>query len=146
MTTDYPNERQGAFAEEYVANSYDLEHVPNVSEWYDCVHPFTGTKYEVKSTEKRIGDDYPADGRFRLWEDQHRSLAGAEGAENQTAYYAFVLLDDGGDVVDVQRRHPSTVTRILDERTDDGSPWNQAGHTERDGAQYKLPYTEVFEL
>ncbi|WP_338905229.1 hypothetical protein [Salinibaculum marinum] len=101
---DTPNERQGAFAEEWVAREYGLDHAPHEADWYDAVHPSTGTKYEVKSTHRTV--DNGATGRFRLWEDQHRSLAGAEGSDGQTAYYAFVLLDVDGEVVDVQRRHP----------------------------------------
>ncbi|WP_167837313.1 hypothetical protein [Halosimplex halophilum] len=76
-----------------------------------------------------------AAGRFRLWEDQHRSLTAAEGAEGQTAWYAFVLFDESDDVV---RRKSSTVTEIV------GGEWNETGHAQRDGRQYKVVWNEVF--
>jgi hypothetical protein len=140
MPRSDPNRRQGAFAERYVAESYDLDHRPNEADWYDCVHP-RGTKYEVKSTTETYSGEYSdgATGRFRLWEDQHRSLTAAEGSEGQTAWYAFVLLDTDGEVVDVVRRKPSTVTEIV------AGNWNQAGHAERNGRQRKLPWPEVME-
>jgi len=130
----HPNQRQGAFAERYVAESYGLEQAPNEADWYDCVHP-RGTKYEVKSTHETLANG--ATGRYRVWEDQHRSLTTAEGATDQTAWYAFVLLDEDGEVVDVVRRKPLTVTEIV------GGEWNDAGHAERNGRQHKIPWTEV---
>ena len=77
-----------------------------------------------------------ASGRFRLWEDQHRSLTASDG--QATAWYAFVLLSGTGEVVDVRRMKPSTVTEIV------GGDWNRADHAERDGRQHKLPADEVF--
>ncbi len=73
-----------------------------------------------------------AAGRFRLWGDQHRSLTAAEGAEGQTAWYAFVLFDESDDVV---RRKSSTVTEIV------SGEWNDAG---RNGRQHKVPWDQVF--
>ncbi|WP_380681109.1 hypothetical protein [Salinigranum sp. GCM10025319] len=128
------NEEQGAFAEQLVASRYNLDHVPNEADWYDCVNPRTGTKYEVKSTHETLASG--ASGRFRLWEDQHHSLTVSDG--QATAWYAFVLLSRTGEVVDVRRMKPSTVTEIV------GGDWNRAGHSERDGRQYKLPADEVF--
>jgi len=126
--SERPNERQGTFAEEYVANAYGLDHAPRETDWYDAVHP-SGTKYEVKSTH--------TGGRFRLWEGQVRSLVASDG--QGTAWIAFVLLDQGGNVVDVQRRKPSTVLRLINER----GGFNRAGHQERDDRQHKLPEGEV---
>jgi len=125
----HPNERQGTFAEEYVANSYGLEHAPGEADWYDAVHPERGTKYEVKSTH--------TGGRFRLWEGQVRSLVASDG--QGTAWIAFVLLDANGNVVDVQRRKPSTVLQLVNDR----GGFNRAGHQERDSRQHKLPEEEV---
>jgi len=139
-TRDHPNERQGAFAEEFVANTYGLEHVPNEAEWYDCVHPERGTKYEVKSTHVALDDG--STGRFRLWRDQHRSLTASQGAPNQTAWYAFVLLDEDGDVVDVRRMHPTTVTSIV--RDEDGG-WNRSGHLLRRSRQHKIPWPQILD-
>jgi len=127
--TERPNERQGTFAEAYVAESYGLEHAPGETDWYDAVHSERGTKYEVKSTH--------TGGRFRLWEGQVRSLVASDG--QGTAWIAFVLLDQGGNVVDVQRRKPSTVLGLVNDR----GGWNRAGHQERDDRQHKLPEEEV---
>lgn len=135
MTRDHPNEQQGEFAIEYVANAYDLEVENDVEDWYDAVAPSTGTKYEVKSTHQELASG--ATGRFRLWEDQHRSLVAAESAEDQTAWYAFVLLDEDGEVEDIARRKPSTVTGIVD-------GWNRAEHDDRDSGQHKVPWYQVF--
>lgn len=126
--------RQGAFAEQLVASIHDLEHRPDETDWYDAVNPRTGTKYEVKSTHQELESGAP--GRFRLWRDQHRSLVASDAAG--TAWYTFVLLSSGGDVLDVQRRRPSTVTRLVES-------WNRAGHGERDGPQYKLPWPQVMD-
>ena len=124
--------RQGERAEQFVAREYDLDHTPE-AEWYDCINPRTGTKYEVKSTSDMIGDEYPEEGRFRLWEEQHRSLTAAEG--QNAAWYVFLV--DGGDM---RRVKPSTVTQWVNSR----GGWNRAGHTRRDGKQHKLPVSEVF--
>lgn len=126
--TLYSNQRQGRFAAEFVADEYDLDYRPDEADWYDCVNPRTGTKYEVKSTDG---------GRFRLWEDQIRSLRASDA--RGTAWVAFVLLD-GGNVVDLARKEPATVAKIVAER----SGWNRAGHEKREGRQYKLPEYTIF--
>jgi len=128
----YSNERQGRFATEAVADRFDLVVENDVAEWYDAVDPSTGTKYECKSTSKEL--ESGATGRFRVWEDQHRSLTTAASADGQTAWYGFVLLDDNGRVEEMVRRKPSTVTKIV------GGEWNRAGHSERDSRQYKIPW------
>lgn len=97
--------------------------------WDEAIDESTGTKYEVESTHE--------DGRFRLWEDQTRSLLSSDA--RGTAWVAFVLFDERGNVEAMQRRKPSTVNRIVRER----GGWNRAGHSERDGRQHKLPHDEV---
>lgn len=131
----YSNERQGRFATEHVADQFDLLVENDVEDWYDAVDESTGTKYEVKSTSQELASG--ATGRFRLWEDQHRSLTSAAAADGQTAWYAFVLLDDANNVADVARRKPSTVTTIVDR------DWNRAEHVERNSRQHKVPWYEV---
>jgi hypothetical protein len=121
------------FAESLVAEEYGLSELTD-SDWYDCVLRSTGTKYEVKSTSSRIRS---GPGRFRLWEQQHRSLTTAEG--QNAAWYAFVLLDLDDGVVRIQRRRPSTVTGIINGR----GGWNRSGHQSK-GRQHKLPIDEVF--
>ncbi|WP_162562457.1 hypothetical protein [Salinigranum rubrum] len=128
------NEEQGAFTEQLVADRYDLEHRPDEADWYDCVNPRTGTKYEVKSTHETLASG--ASGRFRLWEDQHRSLTVSDG--QVTAWYVFVLLSETGEVVEVRRMKPSTVTEIVD------GEWNQAGHRKRKSRQHKLHFGKLF--
>lgn len=142
---------EGLFAELLTAEVFDVRH-DNSKAWYDCRHPSTGTKYESRSTHRQI--DNPSgevDGRYRMWEDAHRRLAGAEGAEGQTAYYVFVLFGGDSDPsessqpIAMRRMHPSTVTRILRERSDDGAAWHQSGHDSK-GRQHKLPWDEVIDL
>jgi hypothetical protein len=136
MTTRHPNRQKGTKAAQLVASEYDLEVDEQTAEWFDAVNPRTGSKYEVKSTKARIGDDYPNDGRFRLWEDQHRSLLASDAAG--TAWYVFVLFDDNGGVEDMRRMRPSTVSALV-------PTWNQSGHQDRQSRQYKLPWPEVME-
>lgn len=135
---DRQNPDREDFAEALVAEMFGGRVANDVTDWYDVVDD--GTKIEVKSTEKRIGDDYPADGRFRLWADQHRSLLASDASG--TAWYVFVLFDDGS-LVDVRRCRPSTVTRLVEDVGD--GEWDLSGHVDRDGAeQQKLPWSEVF--
>lgn len=144
------NGDDGLFAELLVAEVFDVRH-DNSKAWYDARHPDTGTKYESRSTHRAIDNpDREATGRFRMWEDAHRRLAGAEGAEGQTAYYVFVLFAGDSDPtqssqpVAMRRMHPSTVTRVLRERSDDGTAWHQSGHQSK-GRQHKLPWPEVLD-
>lgn len=123
------------FAELLVAELYDLIH-DNDQEWFDAVAT-NGTKYEVKSAHRFVGNG--AQGRFRVWEDQHRSLTAASAAADQTAWYAFVLFEDD-QPIDVRRMQPTTVTSIVH---DDGGSWNRAGHSQREGAQHKIPWKQV---
>lgn len=119
-------------AEEIVAEEFGLSTF-NDAGWYDLEVPETGTKYEVKSTSSEVGDKYPGTGRFRLWRSQHRSLTASEGAG--MAWYAFVVLDEDAGSIKIQRRRPTTVTRLVNER----GGWNDAGH-ERYSEQHKLPW------
>ena len=135
----HPNRQQGRFAEKHVADRFDLEHTPDETNWFDAVNPRTGTKVEVKSTTDEIvgRDGTMVPGEFRLWRDQHRSLLASD--TRGTAWYAFVLLDDDGHVLEVQRRRPSTVTDVIDE-------WVTGGHDERDGPQAKVPWPLVLDI
>lgn len=144
------NGDDGLFAELLTAEVYDVRH-DNSEAWYDCRHSDTGTKYEVRSTHRKI--DNPSrqvDGRYRMWEQAHRRLAGAEGAEDQTAYYVFVLFDgdsspsETSQPVAMRRAHPSTVTNILRERSEDGTAWHRSGHDSK-GRQHKLPWEAVID-
>lgn len=131
----FSNERQGEFATRQVAEEFGLDVENDVAEWYDAVDPSTGTKFECKSTHQQLEDG--ATGRFRLWEDQHRSLTSAAAADGQTAWYGFVVLDEDNDVKHLVRRKPSTVTKIV------GGEWNRAEHVERKSRQHKVPWYEA---
>lgn len=124
-------------AEELVAEEYDVDHRPDRAEWFDCVNPRTGTKYEVKSCLTEIGEQYPASGRFRLRRDQTRSLLSSDAAG--VAWYVFVLIDVDDGRIRFRRAKPSTVSRWVRER----GGWNRAGHDDFD-QQHKLPWDDVF--
>ncbi len=129
------NEAQGEFATEHVADVFNLVVENEIEDWYDAINERTGTKHECKSTRRELSNGRP--GRFRLWEDQIASLEASD--RTATAWVTFVLLDQGGDVVAVQRRKPTTVRKIVEKR----GGWNRAGHDQRSGRQHKLPWPEV---
>lgn len=128
----------GELAEELVAEVYGLEHVGVNAEWFDARHPYRPTKYEVKSTSSTIGEKYPGDGRFRVWRSQTRSLIASDA--QASAWYAFVLFDEDEGVLRIQRRRPSTINDLVQER----GGWNRSGH-ESQGRQHKLPWDEVID-
>lgn len=135
-----PNQDRDVFAERLVAAIVDGTHDPDSAHWYDVRVDRTGTKIEVKSTATRIGDDYPADGRFRLWESQIRSLINSRHAgETGTTWVAFVLFDEDGQPRRARRMHAETVLRLVRDR----AGWNDSGHEEYDH-QHKLPIDSVF--
>lgn len=127
-------------AEEVVAEELgsSAKHRPDRAEWYDVVLETSGAKTEVKSTWVRIGEAYPADGRFRLRRDQLRSLHAANASG--VAWIAFVLFDENRDELRIRRVRPSTVSAWVRER----GGWNRAGHAEFD-RQHKLPASVVFD-
>lgn len=126
----------GELAEDIVETVWNLE--DESGEWYDLTHPTTGARYEVKSTSSEIGDKYPGDGRFRVWESQTKSLLASD--RTNVAWYVFVFMDEDAGLLRIQRRKPSTVQKIV--RKSGG--WNQSGHSM--GRQYKLPYRDVMEV
>lgn len=133
---DKRSDDRAEFAERLIAEMYGLEYVGDEGDWYDAVLESTGAKYQVKSTAvKRVKG---SSGRFRLWESDHRSLVGSD--TGGVAWYAFVLFDGKGGIVDVVRRKPSTVTTIVRE----SGAWNEAGHQDKPGdRQLKIPYGRV---
>lgn len=82
----------------------------------------------MKSAHKEVGDEYPAEGRFRLWQRQLRSLIASRYAgDSGTTWIAFVLFD--GDMpVDVRRMHAQTVRDLVE----DTIGWGTSGHREWD--------------
>lgn len=136
------NSDHGEVAEEIVAAAWDLlEHEPNEEYWYDVRADLgsRSTKGEVKSCQRRVGQDYPAAGRFRIRRDQHRSLVASDA--QATAWYFFVVFDDETELITIQRRRPSTVTKIVEER----GGWNNSGHREFQ-YQHKLPIETVVDV
>lgn len=147
---DRANERaenNGEFGEYLAAAAYGVARKPDEEDWYDLRHLERGTKYEVKTTQQQIdGRDksrrVAVPGRFRLWESQLRSLLTASGADGQTAWVVFVLLDADGSPVAMRRVQPSTVWRWV---TEDYDGWDASGHENEDlGRQQKLPVRVVF--
>jgi hypothetical protein len=124
---EHEHTERGLRGEKYVARRDDLE--PAEVDWCDLRNPRTGSAHEVKVAEPGR--------RFRLWEDQHRSLAAAHG--QNAAWYQFLVVVDSGNVLKERRAHVPTVTRIVSER----GGWNQSGH-KRESRQHKLPVSEIF--
>ena len=123
----HKDNRRGLDGEDYVARRFELEECPE-NDWCDLVNPRTGTQWEVKVCQPNR--------RFRLWEDNHRSLTASDG--QKTAWYYFIVVSKNGNIVDTQKRKPSTITRIVRER----GGWNESGH-ERGSRQHKLPPSAV---
>ena len=119
-------------AENFAAAQYDLELTPE-ADWYDAIAD-NGTKYEVKGAE--LSKQSGRQGRFRIWEDNHRSLTFSNGKSN--AWYVFVVIQNGR-VIDHRRTQPQTITRIINDR----GGWNRSGHA-RGGRQHKLLISELF--
>lgn len=123
------SENDGKAAEELAKRKFDLVEA-NV-EWCDLTNPRTGARYEVKSAQRRHDDGEP--GRFRLWEDQHRSLMAAESG-GVAAWYVFVT-DDGATYT---RRSVTQVGQVVNDR----GGWNKSGHA-RGSRQKKVPIGEL---
>jgi len=135
-------QRSAAFdelAEEIVAEAYDLDGLALDPDWWDLHAPDRDTKHQVKSTSSTIGESYPGDGRFRVWDGQTRSLINSDSSPGHTAWYTFVLFDEDAGVFRIRRAKPSTVNRWVQER----GGWNESGHDSM-GRQYKLPNEVVF--
>ena len=124
----HEDNRRGLNGEDYVRRRDDLEACPE-TEWCDLINPRTGARHEVKVAEPGR--------RFRLWRDNHRSLAASDA--RGTAWYDFLVVTESGNVLEERRMKPSTVTRIVHQR----GGWNRSGH-ERGSEQHKLPTGEIF--
>lgn len=136
------SEGSGDLEEKIVAEAFDLLDVSgDDAEDADLRNPRTEARYEVKSANATVGagDGETEAGRFRLWEDQHRSLVGYDAQPDLAGWYVFVYADAQGTPQVMRRVEPSTVTKLVDGR------WNDASHEGRDARQYKLPIDEVFD-
>ncbi|RNJ25466.1 hypothetical protein Nmn1133_01340 [Halosegnis longus] len=128
----------GEVAEELVAHEYtDLSRDFRDHPTWDLNGASDDTVGQVKSTFEKIGESYPAPGRFRVWKQQHESLLRKD--RDDTAWYVFVLFaPDGRDVLArMVRLKPATVGRRIGAR----GGWNDSGHEM--GPQYKLPQEVV---
>jgi hypothetical protein len=137
----------GDVEEQIVAESFDLLDVSgDDAEDADLRNPRTEARYEVKSANATVGSgevdgrQTTEPGRFRLWEDQHRSIVGYDAQPELAGWYVFVRCDRQGTPQVMRRVEPSTVTKLVD------GGWNDASHEGRDARQYKLPIGEVFDL
>jgi|GEM_PF-2184495 hypothetical protein len=118
---------RGRRGESYVRRRDDLE--ASEVDWCDLRNPRTNSAHEVKVCEPNR--------RFRIWEDNHRSLTTADG--QNAAWYHFLVVTDGGNVIEERRMKATTVTKLVRER----GGWNESGH-ERGSRQLKIPESEIF--
>jgi len=126
----------GEVAEEIATDVY-AGYSPFVdAPWYDAARD-SGAVLEVKSALSSLASG--ADGRFRLWRDQHEKLV--EHDRDGSARYAFVLFDLSGrePVALLKQREPAAVGRQVGAR----GGWGPSGHNSR-GEQYKLPIGAIF--
>lgn len=137
---DSRSDSDDVLAERIAAAVYGATHDADSAEWYDAVDESSGTKYEVKSAHKDIGDDYPAAGRFRLRKGQIRSLINSRHAGDSGSSWVVFVLFEHDQPVDINRMHASTVLDLVKER----GGWNRAGHDEFD-CQHKLDIGAVFD-
>lgn len=135
-TIDSRTDGEGELAEQIVAAAYDLDEIDGDELDGDAINPRTDARYEIKSTRPTVGSDYSNEGRFRLWQDQHRSIVAYDAQPDLTGWYVFVRFDESGTPREMRRVEPSTVTQLVD-------GWNESGH-ERGARQHKLPLSEVF--
>lgn len=105
--------------------------------WYDGRRD-SGAVLEVKSALSSLANG--ADGRFRLWREQHEQLL--EHDRDGSARYAFVLFDVSGrePVARLKQKPPADVGRIIGAR----GGWGPSGHDSQ-GEQHKLPIEAIFE-
>ena len=119
------NSHVGSVLEERAAERYGFQ-LGDCS-YADGRYRTTGTPVEVKATQTA------ADGRFRIWENDHRKLA------QQNGWYVFVIYRMAGGYpkpIAMKRKKATTVTQLVN--------WIEAGHRLKDGRQAKLPPEKVF--
>lgn len=126
----------GALAEVIATDEYAGFNRFVDASWYDGRRD-SGAVLEVKSALSSLASG--ADGRFRLWKEQHDRLV--EHDRDGTARYAFVLFDVSGrePTALLTQREPATVGRQIGAR----GGWYPSGHDSRD-EQYKLPIEAIF--
>jgi hypothetical protein len=96
----------------------------------------SGAVAEVKSCLSRLSSG--ANGRFRLFEDQHEALVRQD--RNGTGRYVFVLFDiEGEPTARLVQQTPAHVGAVIRGR----GGWNQSGHSA--GRQHKLPFSVFFD-
>jgi len=104
--------------------------------WYDGRRE-SGAVLEVKSALSSLANG--ADGRFRLWKEQHDRLVKHD--RDGSARYAFVLFDVSSrePVAKLKQKQPADVGRIIGAR----GGWGPSGHDSQ-GEQHKLPIEAIF--
>lgn len=104
--------------------------------WYDGRRE-SGAVLEVKSALSSLANG--ADGRFRLWREQHEQLL--EYDRDGSARYGFVLFDVDGrkPVAKLKQQVPADVGRMIGAR----GGWGPSGHDSQ-GEQHKLPIDAIF--
>jgi len=126
----------GALAETIATDIYSGYNRFVDSEYYDGARE-SGAVLEVKSALSTLANG--ADGRFRLWREQHEQLL--EHDRDGSARYAFVLFDVSGrePVARLVQKPPANVGRIIGAR----GGWGPSGHDSQ-GEQHKLPIEAIF--
>jgi hypothetical protein len=130
-------EDTGALAETVATDIYSGYSRFVDAPWYDGRRE-SGAVLEVKSALSTLGSG--ADGRFRLWREQHEKLV--EHDRDGSARYAFVLFDVSGrePTALLKQREPATVGRQIGAR----GGWGPSGHDSQ-GEQYQLPISAGLE-
>lgn len=130
-------EDTGALAEVIATDTYAGYNRFVDAPWFDGRRD-SGAVLEVKSALSSLANG--ADGRFRLWREQHEQLL--EYDRENSARYAFVLFDVGGrePVAKLKQKPPADVGRIIGAR----GGWGPSGHDSQ-GEQHKLPIEAIFE-
>jgi len=129
-----PNREVSSFIEQLVVTEYsDFESGFTDSSAYD-IQGSGDTVAEVKHTLRRHTSGQK--GRFRIFKQQHNGLVRRD--RRGTAYYVFVLISPQDDLLQMVRKKPSSVGRLIAGR---GGFYN-ASHNA--GQDHKLPWGEFF--
>lgn len=129
----------GSLAEGIAASEYGYNRFVDAP-WFDAKRKDSGAILEVKSTRRRVGIDYPAKGRFRVFKKRHEKRLRYD--RDKSAYYVFVLFDldsDGPKKALMVRKKPSDVGHIVGAN----GGWGPSGH-KGEGKQHKIPISALF--
>lgn len=128
---------RGEVGERMASLAYDYN-ASRSGSYYDAARD-TGAKIEVKSTAKMIGQKYPAKGRFRIPEPQHKKLLRRD--RSGSTNYVFVLFDMSRPYTCFMKRvSPSDVGNLIGSM----GGFEKSGHNSFD-REKKLIWTAIFD-